>query len=384
MSNPKSKKEILIIFLNDHLAYSPSTLNLFYALKEKYKVQLICPYQPKHFSENEIKDPDIKYTDFKIKRNIFNSAIALLHKIINKFIQSSENRLLKKRLTNHQAKFLINYIKKTNKEIIAIDTMALWCAQQAGKKAHLLSLEISENDEYLKNIKLSSIKSVIIQSHERLNYLFPQEKPRYFIIQNSPKYLPFEPDYTHRKKTDLVYCGSAVLCFGIITCLDFIKDYKEYTLTIKGAYPKETKDIIEKFYSDLLTEKRLIIDTAYLSEENLTKFVSKFRIGFAFYDFYRFPHLKTFNYYTAPSGKVYQYLNSGTPIIGNSLPGFQFINDTKSGVLVNYLSTHQIKMAIDAIEDDYLTYAENAKRISSENDFDKMIIPFLEYITELN
>jgi len=174
-----------------------------------------------------------------------------------------------------------------------------------------------------------------------------------------------------------------MLYFGIITCLDFLRDYKEYTLTIKGAYPNGTKEIVEEFYSDLLTEKRLIIDTNYLSEESLTKYVSKFRIGFAFYDFYRFPHLKTFNYYTAPSGKVYQYLNSGTPIIGNVLPGFKFINETKSGVLVNYLSTQQIKMAIDAIEEDYLTYAENAKRIASEYDFNKMIIPFLKYVIEL-
>lgn len=383
MAKANLKKGFLIIFLNEHLAYSPSTLNIFYALKKDSNVQLICPYQPKHFSENEIKDPDIKYLNFEIKRNIFNSVTTLFRKIKDLFIRPSESTLIKRHLFNYKTRYLINYIKKTDKEIIAVDTVALWCAQQAGKKAHLLSLEIADNDEYLKHIELSAIKSVIIQSPERLNYLFPTEKPRHFIVQNAPKYLPFEPDYTYRKKTDLVYCGSSMLYFGIITCLDFLRDYKEYTLTIKGAYPNGTKEIVEEFYSDLLTEKRLTIDTNYLSEESLTKYVSKFRIGFAFYDFYRFPHLKTFNYYTAPSGKVYQYLNSGTPIIGNVLPGFKFINETKSGVLVNYLSTQQIKMAIDAIEEDYLTYAENAKRIASEYDFNKMIIPFLKYVIEL-
>jgi hypothetical protein len=375
------KKEILIIFLNGHLAYSPSTLNIFYALKNNYNVKLVCPNQPKDFSENEVIDTDIEYFNFQMKRNILDIVKALFHKISDLFIKPSTETLSKRYLSTHITQQVISYIKKKDKEIIAVDTMALWCAQQAGKKAHLLSLEILDNDEYLKDIKLSSIKSVIIQSHERLNYLFPKEKPRYFIIQNSPKYLSFDPDYAQRKKTDLVYCGSSVLCFGIITCLDFIKDYKEYTLTIKGAYPKETKDIIDEFYADLLAEKRLIIDTSYLSENDLTKYISKFRIGFAFYDFYRFPHLKIFNYYTAPSGKVYQYLNSGMPIIGNVLPGFQFINNTKSGVLIDHISTPQIKMAIDAIEEDYSTYAENAKRISFEYDFNKMIIPFLEYIS---
>jgi hypothetical protein len=136
------KKEILIIFLNGHLAYSPSTLNIFYALKNNYNVKLVCPNQPKDFSENEVIDTDIEYFNFQMKRNILDIIKALFHKISDLFIKPSTETLSKRYLSTHITQQVISYIKKTDKEIIAVDTMALWCAQQAGKKAHLLSLEI--------------------------------------------------------------------------------------------------------------------------------------------------------------------------------------------------------------------------------------------------
>jgi hypothetical protein len=375
------KKSFLIIFSDVYLAYSPSTLNLFYALKKHHNVELVAARQLASFSDNKVADDDIKYIDFKVKRNIFNIIHLVFYKISDRFTRPSENIRQKRNLYNNQTRAIIAYLKNTKKEIIAIDFMVLWCAQQAGKKAHVLSLEIYQNDRYFENVRLSNIKSLIIQSQERLDYLFPKEKPKYFIVQNSPETINFVPAYEQRKKTDLLYCGSSVLGFGIITCLDFIKDYKEYTLTVKGAFPKETAYVVNEFYADLIAEKRLIIDTEYLSETDLTYYISKFRIGFAFYDFYRFSHLRTFNYFTAPSGKVFRYLNSGVPIIANTLPGFQFIDENRCGKLIEYLSSLQIKSAIDSIEKDYFLYAENAKSISYHYDFSTMIQPFLAYVS---
>lgn len=382
MDNLRGKKDFLIIFSDVYLAYSPSTLNLFYSLKKHHNVELVAARQLASFSDNKVADDDIKYIDFKVKRNILNIIHLVFYKILDRFSNSPENAEHKRNLYNNQTRAIIAYIKKTKKEIIAVDFMVLWCVQQAGKKAHVLSLEIYENDRYFKNVQLSNIKSMIIQSQERLNYLFPKEKPVYFIVQNSPVTINFVPVYKQRKNTDLIYCGSSVLGFGIITCLDFIKDYKEYTLTVKGAFPKETVEVVNEFYADLIAEKRLIIDTDYLSEKDLTYYLSKFRIGFAFYDFYRFSHLRSFNYFTAPSGKVFGYLNSGVPVIGNILPAFEFIEKNDCGKLISHLSSIQIKSAIDAIEDNYLYYAENTKRLSAEYDFNKMIQPFINFITE--
>jgi hypothetical protein len=79
---------------------------------------------------------------------------------------------------------------------------------------------------------------------------------------------------------------------------------------------------------------------------------------------------------------VFQYLNSGVPIIANTLPAFQFIEENGCGKLISHLSSNQIKLAIDAIESNYMTYAEKAKNVSHAYDFDKMVQPFLEFVAE--
>jgi hypothetical protein len=377
MADFTTQRSVLIVFTEPHLAYSPTTLNLFYTLKENYKVKLLSVKPSAAFSDNVVVDPDIEYIE--LKRDISNVFKDIFYRVFDLLIKPSENTLSLRSLFNNKTKAIISHIKKADADIIAVDSLALWCAQQANKKADLLSLEIAQNENYLKHTRFNTIKSVIIQSEERLNYLFPDTKPRYFIVQNAPRNTNFLPPYGERKKTDLIYCGSAVSEFGIISCLDFIKDNSKYTLTVKGAFPKETEHVINEFYSDLLAEKRLIIDSAYLTESELTNYVSKFRIGLAFYDFYRFAYLRTFNYFTAPSGKVFQYLNSGVPVIANVLPGFQFIQENNCGKLIGHLSSQQIKLAINAIEDDYITIAQNAKTLSAKYDFTKMIQPFLAY-----
>jgi len=382
MDNQRVKKNILILFCDTHLTYSPSTLNLFYKLKQHHDVELLSARIAGYYTTNQVTDPDIKYIDFKVKRTPSELLRASFYKLVDRVFKPSEATLRTRYLHNYKTKALVEYIKRCNRNIIAVDFFALWCVQKAGKQADILSLEIHENDAYFDTIELSTIKSVIIQSEERLNHLFPQKQPRYFIVQNAPRYVDFEPNYNNRSKKNLIFCGSAVYGFGIISCLDFLKDYKEYTLTVKGALPHEIEGVINKYYGDLVLEKRVVMDPEYLSAEDLTHYISKFRIGFAFYDFYRYSHLRTFNYATAPSGKVFQYLNSGVPIIANVLPGFEFIRKNHCGKLIDSLGSVQIKQAIDAIEESYVEIANNAKLLSQEYDFDKMIAPFLDYVEQ--
>ncbi len=367
-------KEFLIVYIYPNFAYSPSVLNLYLELKKKFYVELVVPRPDKSYSTHEIKDPCIKYFDDYSDLTQKERFIKFVKKIKDILIRPTKIRLKEREI--------ISYIKRNkhkNKEIIAVDFFALWCAQIAGRKAHFLSLEIY-NTSY-SNIKVENILSVIIQSEDRYKYLFPKKTLKYFIVQNSPKFIPLTPPITKRKKTDLIYCGSAMLGFGIISCLDFIKDYKEYTLTTIGAMPDETMAVINSFYNDLIEEKRLIINTKYFSLEDLTYFVSKFRVGFVFYDFFRFENLRVFNYFTAPSGKCFQYLNSGVPVVASNVQGFKFLEEKKCGELVDFLSSLQIKKALDKIENDYEFYAKNAKSVSRENDFEEMIQPFIKYIS---
>lgn len=372
-------KKILIVFTDIHFSYSPSTLNLYYELKRNnYDVNIIAPLPNSQYSTQKIEDPNIIYLD--MTDDNFNSfQKRLLNKIITLFkIRKNPNW----DLLTKQNKKIIRIIKKSEREIIAVDWKAMWFTQMAGKTGHFLSLEIKENDIYYKLSNKNLIKSIIIQSKERLNFLFKDLNIPYFLVQNAPPNENINLQLNRRKKNDLVYCGSAVDRFGIFSCLDFLMDYPEYKLTIKGAVPVETLNSIKEFYFELLNTNRLIIDTTFLTQNELNIFVSKFRIGFAFYDFYRYSTVRNFNYYTAPSGKVFQYLNSGIPIVANQLQGFKFIEKEGCGQLIPYISSIKIKMAIDKIEEDYNKIASKAKETSLKFDFKKNIKGFIEFLNQ--
>jgi hypothetical protein len=370
-------KKVLIVFSDYYLPYSPSTLNLFYELKKnKFDVRILAAQPNPDFSLQKIVDEKIEYvTPVRNDRNVVGR---VYDKVVSKVI--SKEQLDRKNLMSGLA---ISFIKKIGDieadEIIAVDFFSLWCVQQAGKTAHLLSLEIQEFDPYFNNCNLSKIKSVLIQTEKRFNHLFRNSvKPPFSILPNSPPLIDFKPDVQGREKFNLVYCGSAIIEFGIFSCLDFISDFPEYKLTIKGAVPSNTREGIEKYYSELLTSKRLVINDTYMDATGLTQFISKFWAGFAFYDFYRFPHLRRFNYYTAPSGKLYQYFNSGVPVVGNMLEGFTMVDNYNAGKLISYLSANQIKNALDYIENDYNEISENSKKLSFHFDSASFLQKFIK------
>lgn len=373
-------KKVLIIFTDVHLAYSPTTLNLFYELKKNFDVELMAPEAIPGYSPQFESNEGIRYVN--MSSNSLNSFCSIkwnVKKAIGRYFGNS----VSKRKANLIYAKTINIIKQISGfqgEIIAVDFLALWCVQQINKRAHFLSLEIGENDPYRNFTDHSQIKSVIIQSKERYDYLFSNFDLKYFIVQNSPENVEFSPEISLRDRNQLIFCGSAVPNFGIISCLDFIKDYPQYTLTIKGAIPESTLNSMNSFYKDLLIDKRVIIDNSYLTPTDLTYFVSKFRIGFAFYDFYRFESMRTFNYFTAPSGKVFQYLNSGVPIVANDLPAFRIIEERGIGKLISHLSSQEIKSAIDEIEKNYEATALNAKLLSKSFDFSVNIKDFTNYL----
>jgi hypothetical protein len=371
------KKSFLILFSDAHLAYSPFTINLFYCLKSISNVKLITFHPSVHYSLQKINDPDVIYiNDYPTKLNLLNR--------IKRKISSSYRNAIKLSLLSFRAQSLINFIEQLNfnGEIIAVDFFCLWCALQVKKSAHLISLEIIPDDPYKKACDTNSIKSVVIQSEERYKELFGNKNLQKFIIQNAPPFIEFEVPINTRSKNDLIFCGSALPSFGIFSCLDFLMDYPEYRLTIKGAIPPVTKDAINKFYYFLLEEKRLILDEEYLDNENLTLYISKFRIGFVFYDFYRFEERRKFNYFTAPSGKMFQYFNSNVPVIGNHCEGLKIIEQYGAGKLISSLGSRAIKNAIDEIENNYEIYVKNAKEVAKIFDFNKNIQPYIEFLMQ--
>lgn len=369
---------ILIIFTDPQLSYSPSTLNLYDALSQNFKVEIVSFEPDQSFSAHKITDRQVRYLNIP-KQNPGVPLVKRIHIELNKTFFKNK---VQSDLLNQKAVALIEVIENFNGEIIAIDFFALWCVQKAGKKAHLFSLELLDYDPYRNECNKEAIESVIIQTKDRYQFLFGDRKLKTFLVQNAPYYKKLDYEIGDRKKTNLVFCGSAVPAFGIFNCIEFITDFPEYTLTVKGAIPPYVKKVICETFDDLLEEKRLILDDEYISTEDLNDYLKYYYIGFVFYDFYRFEHINRFNYKTAPSGKLFQYYNSGLPVIANNLPGLNSIEDFAAGVMIGAMSSKSIKNAIDKIESNYESYVKGAKEAALHFDFRANIHPFIEYLTE--
>lgn len=377
MKKVKTVRKVLIVFTDPHLSYSPTTLNLYDSLKETFDVTILAFAPNPNYSSHRILDKKVKY----INAPVINQGVPLLKRLgreVSKTLHTKNSSA--KTLLNQNAKELIREVREFNGEIIAVDFFALWCAQQAGKEAHLVSLEIQDYDPYRNACNLKQVKSVIIQSIERYNFLFPEINLKHFFVQNAPVFIDSDLKIEIREPKKLIFCGSAVPWFGIISCLEFISDYPEFTLTVKGAVPVFVRKVINESFGALLHNGSLILDETYLGVRELNDFLSDFYIGFVFYDIYRYDNMNSFNYLTAPSGKLFQYYNAGLPVVANNLSGLKSVAEFKAGILLDSLGSKTIAKAIGQIKEDYELYALGAHKAAAHFDFKKSVAPFLNFL----
>lgn len=137
---------------------------------------------------------------------------------------------------------------------------------------------------------------------------------------------------------------------------------------------------IHNEYKILLDEKRISINQDYLKSEDFIKFLSAFKFGFVFYqwDLIR----ESFNYQSAPSGKLFMYFAAGIPVIAANIPGFQLIREFHAGVLVDNYEPETIFSAVKQIESDYRRYSEGCYRAAAHFSFDKSIRPYVKFLLE--
>ena len=378
MDKKSNLKDILIIFTDFNLPYSPTTLNLYDTLSSKFNVSILTfePYVKS--SSVKIFDRNVNYIKIPNKKN----GKPLYKRLFNEIKKSLKTNLhSSEKLITPSARALINTIKDFEGEIIAVDYFALWCVQFLKKTAHFLSLEIHKTDPYREACNTSSIKSVLIQSKERFEFLFTDQKIPVFFVQNAPIFNEIKIHPEQRKCNDLIFCGSALPIFGIFSCIEFIKNYPEYNLTIKGYIDPFVKKVILTLFNDLINDSKLILDEEYMSSENLQNYISNFFAGFVFYDIYRFESIHSFNYLTAPSGKLFQYYNSGVPVIGNRLLGLSSIEEFNAGVLINDLGSKSIAEALERIKRNYNRFVNGTKAAASHYDFKRNIQDFIHFIT---
>lgn len=372
-----SSTRILLIFPEEHLSYSPTTLNVFRELQKHYETSLIA-FAPNKRSKKRMEDKDVLLIETPTWHRYLLKPLLILYSLFQK---KMNYQLLKKiGLSSFYRLFLLKIQVKPfikSHEIIAIDFISTWLCQEVfDKKIHYLSLEIYEGDPFFMMIDDSKLKSVFIQNEERYNFIFKKKQSKTFYIQNAPEYIPFKTLNADERK-GLLFLGSAEIGFGIYSCLDFIKQYSEFTLTIKGQMLNEVKDTIYSKYGDLISTQRLIIDTNYVEQHELASYLNKFRIGFCFYDT-RQPKMDKFNYHTAPSGKLFQYHASGIPVIASDLPGLNSVRNYNTGVMIPDLSPETIYKAIQTIKANYGIMVDNSFIAADFYDFTKSIKPYVE------
>jgi glycosyltransferase involved in cell wall biosynthesis len=371
----KSKrKSIYILYPDGIIAYSPTVLNLYDALAPLFDVTIFTYEPDKFFGDQKPGNRNIHYLKKSgwLKRMLF---ATLYHVGIGLFKTPRIGRYRFKRQLN-----LLWHLKLTKKSdaIIAIDLISLWTAQKFHNHIHFVSLEIYEDDPLKSKINLEKIRSVIFQSEIRFRFYFPNENVPVFYIPNAPVFRELEMPI-HKK--GFIYNGTAIPEFGIFQCVEYIARFAGESLTIKGAVPTPIQSELETKYRSLLDANTLTIDKTYVDSSELTAYLSQFRIGFCFYDL-SFEKINTFNYLTAPSGKMFAYLAAGIPVIGNKIIGLSILEESNSGVLIESITPEQINEAVQRIESNYSWYSSNALAIARHYSFDKKVAPFIDFVLE--
>lgn len=371
------RKKVTILFGDAFLSYSPTVLGLYDLLIQHFDVTIVAR-NPKFFDNHAVTDRKVVYIKQPVSfvARLFGFVPFLLSSIVD----NDAKRLRSTRVsvgTFYEFKFVKVYLSAENPDfIIAVDFKNLFITQLLGKKVEFLSLEIVPDDPFYAACDFANVNSVIIQSKERYEYLFGDKTFRTFYVQNSPVYLTCERAQTRK---GLVYCGTAWDRFGFYHCLEFLKEYPSFSMHVRGAILSDDKQRVEREYGELLASCRLVIDNQYLDESALAHYLSGFRIGFSFYNF-DLEQVNTFNYHSAPSGKMFKYFAAGVPVVALDTIGAQPVAEFDCGVLINDLKPESIKQAIDQIESNFDHYSQNCLKAAEHYSFDTMAAPFVEYL----
>ncbi|HYE54535.1 MAG TPA: hypothetical protein VD996_06815, partial [Chitinophagaceae bacterium] len=152
----------------------------------------------------------------------------------------------------------------------------------------------------------------------------------------------------------------------------------QYRLVLKGGANKRSMEFIRETYGHLITSGRITIDNTYLPEDQFTDYLSAFRIGFVFYSWHDIRN--NFNFYSAPSGKLFMCLAAGTPVIACNIPGFAFVKEFGVGVLIDDYEPATIHAALEEIESDFENYSARCYKAAEHFSFDKAVQPYIQYL----
>ena len=371
MGAVNEKRKVLIVFPDDWLAYSPTVTNLRDHLAQDFEVSIIA--FDSAFCAQKLQRPNVCYIQLPAR-------MLRWLQMLQRWLPRVSGRLHVSAWA--KAFYFCRRLREFQPdEVIAVDPLAMWCAQKSFRRSkvrlHMVSLELHQRDPFVKLLDASRIDSVLTQTPERYEHLFPRQALRVFYVQNAPV-CPPPSTLPTENRTGLVHCGTATPRFGICRSLDFLREYPDFHLTVQGLMNDESKRALAD-YADLIDTGRLNLNTEYLETAELLKFLRRFRIGFCFYDFRHLPR-NSFNYLNVPSGKMFNYYAAGVPVIGVEIPGLKSVQEFEAGILLTDLSPSAIRGAIERVESDHARYSANCLAAAEHFSFDRAVRPFQEHL----
>ncbi len=359
----KKEKAILIVFPDEWLQYSPSVLNLYRCCNEQFNTKLVYVDNAKFKNDNLVEN----YYSIKISKfaaYFWRKTIGYkFYKVLRLF-------------------FTLLFIKLFDKHydtVIAIDSSGYVVTKLFFFHTVYFSLE-TEKDIYYKISRHLGVDNLIIQSKERKEFMVGDDPAiKIFYIQNAP-ILDSQPIVLGKKKNKrLLYMGNIEFGYGLEQFIECIKYLDEsYTLTLKGIKNDKYYNWLNEKYGTIINSGKLIFDFNYVEQVKIIEYVSQFYIGITGYDLALAK--ESFNYFSSPAGKLFNYYAAGVPVIGIDIIGLKSVKDFNVGVLIDEVIPSKIEQAIHVIENNYNSFATNCLLASKEFDFKRSFDYFINHV----
>lgn len=357
------EKSILIVFPDEWLQYSPSVLNLYQCFSEKHYTKLIYVDNDRFKNDGLVNH----YSNIKIGK----AAAYFWRKTLGyKFYKVL--RLILKLL-------FIKLFDRKYDTVIAIDSSGYFATKLFFWQTIYFSLETEKDAFYKWSIALG-IDTLLIQSKERKDFMIgDNDSIDVFYLQNSPILSESIERYQGLKEKRILYMGNIEFGYGLEHFIDCVKDLDDaYTLTLKGIKNEKYFNWLQTRYKDIIDAGKLKFDFNYVEQSKIIEFVSHYYIGITGYDLELAK--QSFNYFSSPAGKLFNYYAAGVPVIGIDIIGLKSVKDFNAGVLIEAVTIENITNAIKTIEFNYKEQSNNCLNASKTFDFKKGFDTFINSI----
>ncbi len=185
------------------------------------------------------------------------------------------------------------------------------------------------------------------------------------VVRNLPFLSYFPNDYENRERI-LIYQGALNKERGIEMMIDAMQYINDYKLILAGKGDLET-DLKSQVEDKNLTHK--VVFTGNLDFTELKEITKTARLGFSL------EQGKSLNYKYSLPNKIFDYIQSGVPVICSDLPEMrEVINDNKVGIVSQCSTGEELATEVNNLlnSDDILQYHSNcqvaAQKLNWENE----------------